>query len=368
MHTFYITRQNVQGSMVSKDPDGQSKRYLETYSIPSIDLIKDPRPHKKGRTWIANVAGELTPFVDEQSDPTIIQKIKKGEIKLPKLQFVEGRRNVEEDNLVEYEYLKLCSWNDVNKKNNRTRTFFEFKPQEISKRKVETEMEDIRIKSEILQLPSSKLKAVARVSGALASSKTFDSVDPSIIQHSLIVKVSTPHGKTLVEEILKDPLLEPRFDILEGIDKGEIMWHPNNDNNLVWRSGGVLVNVPAGTEDKAKYAADYLYNKGRETLNTLRNRLGRNTITKEQAASSNTELKKWVENATPTEVINKILDWNKENPSAELLTISGPYYYFGEMKLAIEGGSRGKDGVRDFLIQNQDAYNMVYQEWSKFVF
>lgn len=371
MHTFYLSRQNTQGSMVSKDPQGVSKKYLENYSIPSIALIKDPRPNKTGTTWIANVAGENTAYVDMQSDPAIVQKIKKGEYKLPKLQFTEGRRNVEDWNTVEYEYLQLCPWNEKNKKNNRTRTFFEFKPNEISKQKVEKEMEDIRVKSEILQLNSGRLKAIARVSGALATSKAFDSTDPSIIQHSLIVKVSNPHGKALVEDLLKDPLLEPRFDILEGIDKGLILWHPTNDRNLMWKSGGVLVNVPAGTEDKAKYAAEYLWHKGRETLNTLRNLLGRTVVTEAQTSSTtNDELKDWVSKASKDEIIERMLEWNKENPDVQLMKLTGPYFYFGDLKLALEGDGhkKGKNGVKEFLNSNNDVYNMLYQEWSKFVF
>lgn len=372
MHTFFLSRQNVQGSMVNKDPEKASKRHLESYSIPSFSLIKDPRPNKQGTTFIANVSGETSPFVDEQSDPDIINKIKRGEVKLPKMQFTEGRRNVEEYNIVEYEYLKLCPFNELNKKNNRTRTFFEFKPNEVSKKNVENEMKDIKIKSEILSLELGRLKAIARVAGAISSAKTFDSIDPDVIKHSLIVKVGHPQGREIVEELLDNPLLEPRFDILEGIDEGLILWHPRNDNDLMWKSGGVLVNVPAGTPDKEKYAAEYLWHKGRETLNTLRNLLGRRVVTEQETTSgTNDELKDWISSASRVDIINKIMEWSKENPDVAILKLKGPYFYFGDQKLAFDESTsaKGKNGVREFLTdkKNNDLYNMVYQEWAKFV-
>lgn len=353
--------------MVSKDPDGQSKRYLESFSIPSIALIKDPRPNKRGTTWIANVAGETTCFVDSQSDPNIIQKIKRGEVKLPKLQFTEGRRNVEDWNIVEYEYLKMCPWNEPNKKSNTVRTFFEFKPDEISRVSIERELEDIKIKSKIFELNAVELKAVARVSGALSSSKAFDTIDPSVIKHSLIVKVSTPAGKQQIEDILNDPMLETRYDIYEALDKGFIMWHPTNDNNLMWKSGGVLVNVPAGTQDKIKYSAEYLWHKGRETLNTLRNLLGRLMVTEEQTSTTNDDFKDWLAKATKEEIVDKIQDWCKDNPSLSFLKLNGAYYYFGDLKLATDANTRGKAAVKEYLLSNINVYNMVYQEWIKLV-
>lgn len=376
MHTFYLTKRNAGGSMTSDNPNEDSKRYLESYSVPSFDLIPDPRPNAKGKTYIANIYGEKSAFVDEQSDPHIIQKIKSGEFKVPKIQFTEGRRLVEDHDTVEYQYLQLCRWNENNKPNNRTRTFFEFKPQEVSKKKIDTEMEDIKIKSEILNLSATKLAAVARVSGALANSKNFDTIEPSILQHSLVVKVSNPQGKQLVKEILEDPMLEPRYDILEALDKNILKWHPTNEWNLIWSSGGVVCNVPAGTQDKHQYAAEYLYHKGRETLNTVRSMLGRKMVSQEEVEAAvegeAQALREFVKNATNAEIVEKMIEWNKENPEHELFRLNGSVYLFGDKQLSTEDKNgktiRGKDGIRVCLTEDINLFNMAYAEWSKLIF
>ena len=57
-------------------------------------------------------------------------------------------------------------------------------------------------------------------------------------------------------------------------------------NKLIWESGGHILSVPAGTEDKEKYAADYLYNNGKETLDILRVKMGRTPIVQEAFESA----------------------------------------------------------------------------------
>jgi hypothetical protein len=111
MITFFLTKQNAEGSM-SSDKEGENKQYNEGYLIPAFDLIPDKRSYRVdsetkkriptegnkpvgGKTHVACVSGENTIYVDEQRDPLLIQKYIRGEVKIPKLQFTEGRRLVD---------------------------------------------------------------------------------------------------------------------------------------------------------------------------------------------------------------------------------------------------------------------------------
>jgi hypothetical protein len=367
MHTFFISAPNTGGSMVSRDPQETSKRFPESWTIPSVELVADKRPGKVGMTYIAAVPGESSAYVDEQSNKDLIKDLREGKVKVPRLTFSEGRRNVQETSVSEYEFLKLTKFNRENKAGGLSRTFFEYKPQEMSKLSVERELNDIRIKSAIMALDMNKLKAVARVSDAVKDSKAFDSVDPSIIQHSLIVKVKTEQGKALIDELLKDPILEYRYDIHEAIDNKILRWHPTNPYSLIWTSGGQVCNVPAGTDDKVKHVAEFLMTNGYETLNTIRKLMGRVSITETIEETESVDIKEWIKSAGKEEIIDKILDWNKANPELAFLKFKGPYMHFEDIKLSTEKVPKGRDGAKDFLIGDDTTFQEVYKIWVKYV-
>lgn len=367
MYTFYISRPNTGGSMVSRDPQESSKRYPENWTIPSLELIDDKRPGKFGKTYIAVVPGEKSPYVDEQSNPDLIKDLREKKVKLPRLTFSEGRRQVEETNIVEYQFLQLTKFNEENKVQGLSRTFFEHKPQETSKKAIEKELSDIRIKSAIMSLDMNKLKAVARVSDAVKDSSAFDSVDPSIIQHSLIVKVKTEAGRELINELLNDSMLEYRFDIHEAIDKKILKWHPTNPYSLIWTSGGIVCNVPAGAKDKVKHVAEYLVANGFETLNTIRKLMGRVSVTETVEETESTDIKTWLKSAGKADIIDKVLEWNKANPELAFLKFKGPYMYFEDLKLCTENAPKGRDGAKDFLLEDEATFQEVYKVWIKYV-
>lgn len=353
--------------MVSRDPQETSKRFPESWTIPSIELINDPRPGKSGKTYIAAVPGESTAFVDSQSNPDLIKDLRELRVKLPQLKFTEGRRNVEETNLSEYEFLQLTKFNEENKVPGLRRTFFEYKPQEISKKKIETELRDIKIKSDIMALDMSKLKAVARVSDAIGDSKSFDSVDPSIIQHKLIVKVRNDEGKALIEELLNDSTLEYRYDIYEAIDKGILKWHPTNPFSLIWVSGGAVCNVPAGTKDKVKHVAEYLLANGYETMTTIRKLLGRAVVEETVEETESSDIKDWIKTADKSQIIDKIIEWNKENSDLAFLRYKGAYMFFEDIKLSTKDAPKGKDGAKSFLLADETTYQEVYKAWLQYI-
>lgn len=365
MHRFVITTTNaVGGTMVPRDPSLAAKRYPESWSIPSVELIDDPRPGKFGKTWIANVPGEKSPFVDEQSNPRILDDIRESKMRLPSLAFTNGRRNVEETNVCEYEYLKLTKFNVKNKVRGVTRTFFEYIPEQISKELVDKEMRVVDLTTKIAMLDDNKLKAVARVLGAISKVSEFD---PQSAKYKLIMSVKRVEGQRLLEEILADPMLEYRFDIHDAIDSGVLTWSPMNPNVLIWKSGGTLCTVPAGNKDRVQYAAQYLYNNGFDTLVTIRKMLGRVTVEETVEETNSVDLVDWIKLASKEDIVDKILEWNKENPDFAFLKFKGPYLYFENTKLTKDNTAKGREGAKEYLLESEKTFEDVFNIWKKYV-
>jgi hypothetical protein len=387
MITFFLTKQNAEGSM-SSDKEGENKQYNEGYLIPAFDLIPDKRSYRVdsetkkriptegnkpvgGKTHVACVSGENTIYVDEQRDPLLIQKYIRGEVKIPKLQFTEGRRLVDENDTIELEYLRATRFNEANKRDNKTRTFFEFKPQEISTREVTKELDDIKIKSRVLGLPQDELFAVASVSKSVQNTKVLEDIDSTLVQHSVLVKLKTPKGKELIESLLEDKLLVTRYDIQCAIDKGILRWHPHNDFELQWSSGGVVCKIPAGTEDRIHFAANYLTYKGHDTIRTIRTALGRilpesNEIVEEESVGNVlVELSK----KSPSEVIDAMFKHHNENKEQKFFTQGGAYFFYGDgenkIKLATEENPKGKDGLKDKLLKDKALFQILYEDFVK---
>lgn len=350
--------------MVHRDPQLTSKRYPENWSIPSVELIDDPREGKFGKTWIANVPGEKSPFVDEQSNGEILKEIRDNKRKLPRLSFTNGRRRVEETNTCEYEFLKLTKFNAKNKARGVTRTFFEFIPAEISKEFVDKEMKIVDLTTKIAMLDENKLKAVARVSGAISKVEDFD---VQSAKYKLIMRVKKVEGQRVLEELLADPMLEYRFDIHDAMDSGVLSWSRQNPNVLIWKAGGTVCTVPAGNKDRVQYAAQYLYNNGFDTLTTIRKMLGRITVDEAVEETQSTDLADWLKSASKEAIVEKILEWNKDNPDFAFLKFKGPYMYFEDIKLTKDNTSRGREGATEYLLESEKTFEDVYKVWTKYV-
>lgn len=364
MHIFIISNTNAGGTMVHRDPLLTSKRYPENWAIPSVELIDDPRPGKFGKTWIANVPGEKTPFVDEQSNQKILDDIREGKRKLPTIAFTNGRRKVEETNVCEYQYLKLTKFNIKNKTKGITRTFFEYVPAEISKDLVEKEMKVVDLTTKIAMLDENKLKAVTRVIGAIAKVSDFD---VQSAKYKLIMSVKRVEGQRVLEEILADPMLEYRFDILDAIDSGVLTWSHQNPNILVWKAGGIVCTVPAGNKDRVQYAAQYLYNNGFDTLTTIRKMLGRVTVEETVEETNSVDITNWLKSASKEDILDKIFEWNKANPDFAFLKFKGPYLYFEEIKLTKDNTLKGREGAKEYLLESEKTFEDVFNIWKKYV-
>ena len=365
MHRFIISRPNrAGGTMSHRDPELISKRFPESWSIPSIELIDDPREGKFGQTYIANVAGERSPFVDEQSNPNLLQDLLEKKRKLPRIQFSYGQRKVNETSVCEYQFLKLSRFNAKNNAKGVSTTFFEFIPAEISKEFVDKEMKIVDLTTKIAMLDENKLKAVARVSGAISKVEDFD---VQSAKYKLIMRVKKVEGQRVLEELLADPMLEYRFDIHDAMDSGVLMWSRQNPNLLVWKAGGTVCTVPAGTQDKVRYAAQYLYNNGFDTLTTIRKMLGRITVDEAVEETQSTDLADWLKSASKEAIVEKILEWNKDNPDFAFLKFKGPYMYFEDIKLTKDNTSRGREGATEYLLESEKTFEDVYKVWTKYV-
>lgn len=350
--------------MNPSDPTQARKTFNENHSIPSVSLIPDPREGRSGMTWIANVKGEKSIFVDEQNDKDLINKIQRRERSLPRVRFTEGTRKVEDRNIVEIEYLRHCSRNaDVAAKMNKPMlaTFFEYKPETDSSTRVEKEIADIELKGAILALTGSRLLAVARVSGALQSVRT--EVSDTVAKHKILNFLRQPEGRKLVESLMNDEMLEYRFDIQEALDKGHIKWDQRNPLNLLWQSGGLIATVPAGTQDKVQYAASYLFKDGFATLNTIRKLLHRISLDELVEETGSVNLRDWLKTANTTQISEKMLDWHREHPQMALFEWKGPWAYFDGVKLA-----KGTEETVKTIVEDSDLFDLVYKKWTSFIF
>ena len=110
-----------------------------------------------------------------------------------------------------------------------------------------------------------------------------------------------------------------------------------------------------------------VYNNGFDTLVTIRKMLGRVTVEETVEETNSVDLVDWIKLASKEDIVDKILEWNKENPDFAFLKFKGPYLYFENTKLTKDNTAKGREGAKEYLLESEKTFEDVFNIWKKYV-
>lgn len=370
---FICAKPNRSGTTKRVNTDGTMSdvRFANTFSIPAVCQILDPRTDYLTPTYIRLMAGEGTVYADEQIEDFKVNDYVNGIYRLEKIHFFQGTLVVHPNEAMLYNYLLLFSGNRDNAVRNRykKKTYFEYNPDKVAQKHLEHEMQQYQIRKDVFEMPTEKMDAIARVLGVVSSSAMIETLGASHIKRDLLA--TALRDETGFYAALKDEYLNVKFDMYSALDQNILMWDTQDPTVLRFSNGNQIVKTSLGS-DKMTYAARYLAENSPETLNQIRRLLGKGVIEDAPidlvgAPSENSEYSDALLNGTTADIIAAMIKFSDSKSGNEkLIYFDGAYPKWGNVLLKKEGSKlKGRPLIHECLLGDDFLFDQMRQDFSK---
>ena len=265
---------------------------FKPFVVPGWQEIIDPRPNASGMCIIRFLPSESSIFVDSQKTPFDLYKIRSGEHKVNDIKFNDGSRacSPQQENLVAY--LRTCKQHIKNANANgwAGSVFHEASSNEESVQKGNEWAAETDLRGKIKSMPLSKLKAVYRVMSEV-SIQDINLTEVDVMRHNLTILSNK--DKAMFDLLYSDRLLSVKYDLYEALDSG-LVTRPLSDKNMFMMNDRMIKKSPEGI-NPIQFMAEWLDMDGRDTLETIRTRLGRNPKEEIDIATPEQDAKRLIE-------------------------------------------------------------------------
>lgn len=277
--TFYV--KGDAPSAQEKNPDKRNMRRGKTFIVKEYYLIQDPRPSKTGSTYIRYLPGQTSIFVDKQTVPFDLDKLKSSTASPNSIKLIERRIRIDDKrNSLMLEYLRHVPCNVKNAEANSYlgTCIYEYEPAQQNKTSQDLFNQDTDLRLQIRGLDMLTLKAVYRILGS-KTVRQIDELDTASMQHDLYHILTRAANKKEMEHtynmLLKDPLLLIKYDIYEALDLGVLVRNAVDPKTFINGKTRIPIKTTPEGVNPIEWFAEWMHVKAPDQLVLIRGYLGR---------------------------------------------------------------------------------------------